>query len=143
MATTAVIWMNGEEPLAMMLETPSVPGLLTLNLVPMQKFVSKADGIDLRPEIVALAPQLRDRWFNQGGNYRVQSVAPMAHNQTVRALKSIGFLVESGPSGIRLGGDFGNGPVNIALLGLFPDDPAPRAIAATPAETTTREEASV
>jgi hypothetical protein len=104
--------------LATTLTRKGMPGVLDFLWIPEVRGLSRC-----RDELIDLGAQFREIWFKDGIR-RVESRIPLSRRQTVKALHYMGFVEETGSSGLRDAVDYGKGPEAIAIMGLLESDPA-------------------
>lgn len=110
---------EGDRVLAVIIETH--PSNKTLELI----WINEVSKLHTRRELLIEASLvLRERWFGQMGKERVGVHIPVARTQTIRAIKTMGFRMETLPWGIRNCSGYGSHLESMAVLGLLPTDPA-------------------
>jgi hypothetical protein len=109
---------GGERPLAALLETCPEPGVVGIT------FITEVARLHLRKaELIEVSLQLRERWFEQYGAYRVECRIPVERTQSQRSLKHMGFRMETLPKGIRNATVYEGKPVSLCIMSLLPTDP--------------------
>ncbi len=109
---------EGRNPLAILLETHPEPGVVGVMLI-----TERARLNQRRDELIGISWDLRDRWFNQMGAFRVETRIPSERTQTLRCFRHLGFKMETLPNGLRNASVLSGKPVNLCILSLLPADP--------------------
>ena len=109
---------GGTKPLAVLLETNPEPGVVGLMFI-----TERARLNQRRDELIEVSSQLRERWFNGYGAYRVETRIPVERTQTIRCLRHLGFKIETMPKGLRNAVIYNGKPVSLCVLSMLPTDP--------------------
>lgn len=117
MTRTGLIGCGGDI-YAVVVEVVSEPAILNLIMVPKVPML-----VRYSLELHGLIPELRKRWFEDGGFQRVEARIPTSRNQAIRSMLALGFTQETAPEGLRHAGRYHKRWESMAVLGLLPSDP--------------------
>lgn len=105
-----------DAPVLVLLESPLEAGSVLVQVVLKDK------EFHTNPEVLDLAKELGERWFQVERLRRVEARVDCSRTPTIKFLKALGFHQETGPSGIRQAYLQGGEPVSLHILGLLPED---------------------
>lgn len=117
-ASSYCIWNDGKDPLALMLEIPSMePDCLNVMIIPDDKTLGKKKN-----DVIEFGWKLRERWFDCFHMRRVEAKVPASRVNMQRIMRGLGFKLET-PNGLHYAVRLGEEPESMLIYGLWPELP--------------------